>query len=244
MIEGASITVRLGGVVVVDDVTVRLEGGRILGVIGPPAAGKTVLTKALSGLVPLEAGEVRVGGRAIDFSNPAAMSVWQRRIGMAFQNDALFDALCVFDNVAFPLRRRRIDEDEIEVRVMQRLRDVQLEAARDELPANISGGMRKRVGIARATVTDPEIGIFDSPIAGLDPLTGAQILSLIVDLTHTLNMATLIISEDLAVLMPVCDRVVMLNDGRAVYDGDADGMLLSDRPEVVQFATGRDEGPL
>ena len=244
MIEGAGLKVRLAGEVVVDDVTVQLTPGRILGIIGPPAAGKTVLTKALAGLVPLEAGEVRAAGATIDFSAPAAVSAWQRRIGMAFQNDALFDALCVFDNVAFPLRRRSVEESTVETRVLQRLRDVQLEGARDELPSEISGGMRKRVGIARATVIDPEIGIFDSPVAGLDPLTGAHILSLIVELTQSLRMATLIVSNDLAVLMPICHRVVMLNAGRAVYDGEPDGLLRSERPEVVQFATGSDEGPL
>lgn len=152
--------------------------------------------------------------------------------------------MTVFENVAFPLRRRRVPPAEIETRAMQRLRDVDLVEAAAMLPADISGGMRKRVGIARATVIDPELGMFDDPVAGLDPATGGLILELIVRLTESLNMASIVISNDLAVLLPICRRVMMLNEGRVVYVGQPDGLVTSPLPVVVQFATGGDVGPL
>jgi len=229
---------------VLDDVAFRAERGEIVGLIGPPASGKTVLLKVLAGLIEPAAGRLAVDGEEIPATDDAGRAAWQRRIGMAFQNDALFDAMTVFENVAFPLRRRRVPADEIEARARRRLRDVELEEAGDKLPSEISGGMRKRAGIARATVIDPELGLFDDPIAGLDPVTGGNILDFIVRLTASLNMASVVISNDLAVLLPICARVVMLNEGRVVYDGEPDGLVTSPRPEVVQFALGRDAGPL
>ena len=169
---------------------------------------------------------------------------WQRDVGMAFQNDALFDSMSVFDNVAFPLRRRGVVESEIETRVMARLQDVGLAAAAQKYPGDISGGMRKRVGIARATIAQPRIGLFDEPTAGLDPLTSEQTLDLIVEQSKNLDAPTIIVSNDLAVLFPICERVVMLHDGRVVFDGTVDEISNSELPVVKQFLSGSDSGPL
>lgn len=229
---------------VLHGVDLEIERGEIVGLIGPPEAGKTVLLKTLAGLVAPAAGRITWDGERVDDTTHRRRADWQQRIGMAFQNDALFDAMSVFDNVAFPLRRRRLAEEEVTQRVMARLDEVELADARDKYPAEISGGMRKRAGIARATVIMPQLGLFDDPIAGLDPVTGANILSFIVRLTDSLNMASLVISNDLAVLLPICRRVIMMVAGEVVYLGDADGLVASPRPEVVQFATGGAEGPL
>lgn len=244
MISATGIRVTLGGAQVLRDVSLALEPGVIVGLVGPPEAGKTVLLKALAGLVPLDAGVIELGGVRVDDAPGEARHQWRQRIGMSFQNDALFDALTVYENVAFPLRRRRLPEDEIDLRVTARLREVGLAAAAELLPADISGGMRKRVGIARATVIAPQIGLFDDPIAGLDPVTSGRILDSIVELTATLSMSTVIVSNDLPVLFPVCSRVIMLHRGEVVYCGTPDGMVTAPRPEVVQFATGSDAGPL
>ena len=244
MINARGLAVTLGGAAVLRGVDLSVERGHILGLIGPPEAGKTILLKAVAGLIPIEAGAVEMDGEPVVTAAGVAPVRWQQRIGMSFQNDALFDALTVYENVAFPLRRRRLPEDEVDARVRQRLGDVGLAEAAPLAPADISGGMRKRVGIARATVIAPEIGFFDDPIAGLDPVTGARILDLIVGLTATLAMATVIVSNDLAVLFPVCDRVVMLHRGEVVYAGPPDAIVSSERPEVVPFATGSDAGPL
>jgi phospholipid/cholesterol/gamma-HCH transport system ATP-binding protein len=229
VIKARRLVVELDGRRVLDGVDVSLGRGEILGLIGPPESGKSVLLKTLAGLIAPASGAVELASADV---------------GMSFQNDALFDAMTVFENVAFPLRRRRVAADEIARRAGARLDDVGLADSAHELPSEISGGMRKRAGIARATVIEPRIGFFDDPIAGLDPLTGARILDLIVALRDRLQMATIIVSNDLPVLLPVCSRVVMLHAGRVVYDGAPDGLTSSPRPEVVQFATGSDSGPL
>jgi len=244
VIELSGLHVRIAGRAVLRDVSLSLTGAEIVGLIGPPESGKSVLLKAMAGLVSVAAGEVRADGALVPFDDEAALLNWRRRIGMAFQNDALFDSLSVFDNVAFPLRRRSVAEEEVGRRVRQRLDDVGLLDAEDKLPGEISGGMRKRVGIARAAVIDPEVGLFDDPISGLDPVSSSRILDLIVGLTESLGSATMVVSNDLPVLLPIVHRVVMLNAGEVVYDGPVDGLARSPRAEVVQFATGADEGPL
>lgn len=244
MIEACALGVTRAGIDVLDDINLNLGRGEIVGLIGPPEAGKTTLLKALAGLVPLTTGRVTVDGVPLDFGQPTQVATWQQRIGFAFQNNALFDALSVFDNVAFPLRRRQVPEAEIAPQVGARLDDVGLGHAAQSFPGALSGGMQKRVGIARATIIEPVLGLFDDPIAGLDPLTGFKILELLRRLTRALNMATVIVSNDLSVLLPMCQRIVMLCAGRVVYDGAPAGLVRSARPEVVQFATGSDEGPL
>ncbi len=242
MIEARGLCLRSEGRVVLDDVSLALSPREVVGVIGPPEAGKTVLVKVLAGLVRPTAGELSFRGEPVPLAGD--LRAYRRRIGMSFQNDALFDSLSVFENVAFPLRRRRLPEPEIAARVGGRLAEVGLSEARDVLPGALSGGMRKRVGLARATVADPEVGLFDDPVAGLDPLTGGHILDLLVSMTERLGMAALVVTNDLPVLLPICTRVVMLSAGRVVYEGSPEGLYRSSRPEVVQFATGSDEGPL
>ena len=244
MIEVRNVQVVRGGVTILHDITLALRPGEIVGLIGPPEAGKTVLIKTLAGLIPHDAGSIYHDTVALDTHNANALAAWQLQIGFAFQNNALFDVMTVFDNVAFPLRRRAVPESDIAERVATRLADVGLTAAANALPATLSGGMQKRVGIARATIVTPVLGLFDDPIAGLDPLTSMRILQLLQHLTQSLRMATVIISNDLGVLLPICQRLVMLCAGRVVYNGLPADILRSRRPDVVQFATGSDTGPL
>jgi len=242
MIEARDLTLELDGRRVLDRVSLSLRPRELVGLIGPPDAGKTTLLKTLAGLLRPTSGELLYRGDVVDLGGD--LRSLRLRIGMAFQNDALFDSLSVFDNVAFPLRRRRLPESEVHPRVTARLADVGLETAANQLPADISGGMRKRVGIARATVIDPEIALFDDPVAGLDPLTGGRILDLIVAMTTRLGMATLVVTNDLPVLLPISTRVVMMRSGRIVYEGAPSGLATAPDPAVRQFATGSDEGPL
>lgn len=242
MIEARDLTLDLDGRRVLDGVTLSLRPRELVGLIGPPEAGKTVLLKTLAGLLLPTAGELVFRGEPVDLGGD--LRSLRLRIGMAFQNDALFDSLTVFDNVAFPLRRRRLPEPVVRERVTSRLADVGLDAAADKLPADVSGGMRKRVGIARATVIDPEIALFDDPVAGLDPLTGGRILELIVAMTERLGMATVVVTNDLPVLLPICASVVMMRGGRIIYEGTPSGLTTAPDPAVRQFVTGSDEGPL
>jgi len=226
------------------EISLTFKPGERCGLIGPPESGKTVLLKVIAGLIEPAAGQVVAGEMTLSHGDDLRLADWQRNVGMAFQNDALFDSMSVFDNVAFPLRRRNVDESEIETRVMARLEDVGLSDAAQKYPGDISGGMRKRVGIARATIAQPGIGLFDEPTAGLDPLTSEQTLDLIVEQSKRLDAPTIIVSNDLAVLFPVCERVVMLHDGDVVFDGTVDEISVCEIPVVKQFLLGSDTGPL
>ena len=146
-----------------DEINLSFKPGERCALIGPPEAGKSVLLKVIAGLIKPEAGSVHAYGTPLVYSDDLALARWQREVGMSFQNDALFDSMSVFENVAFPLRRRGVVDSEIETRVMKRLIDVGLGDASQKFPGDISGGMRKRVGIARATIAGPRVGLFDEP---------------------------------------------------------------------------------
>lgn len=236
MITAKNVTVLRAARQVLSNVSFKLKRREILGVIGLPESGKTSLLKTVAGLWPIKQGEIWADEERVD--NLKDKYVWQNRIGMAFQNDALFDSLTVYDNVAFPLRRRKVTEAVIETKVLDSLSAVSLVDVKDQLPDELSGGMRKRVGIARATVIEPELGLFDEPIAGLDPVSAGRILELIVGLTQALAMATMVVSNDLPALLPVVDRVLMLSAGRIVFDGLPRQLLVSHVPEVGQFVAG------
>lgn len=247
MMEARALCVERGGRLrprgVLHDVSLQVERGEIVGVIGPAACGKTTLLKAIAGLLDLTSGRVAFDGNTV-VDEAQTADGWQRRLGMTFENDALFDALSVFDNVAFPLRQRGAGEREVQGRVAQALADVGLADLGGLAPAQLSGGMRKRAGVARATVFRPDVGLFDEPIAGLDPATSAAILRLIVTMTRELRMHTLVVAHDLGALLPVCDRILMLCAGATLYDGPPEGLRASSDARVVQFATGSPEGPL
>jgi phospholipid/cholesterol/gamma-HCH transport system ATP-binding protein len=245
VIDARNLNVTAFGRIVFANLNLQVGQGEVVGIIGPPESGKSTLLKTLALLQPLCAGTLQLQEVEVTpATGPAQISALQRRIGLSFQNNALFDAWSVFDNVAFPLRHRGMSEAQLRPQVTARLHDVELWEARDLLPKALSGGMQKRLGVARATIAEPRLGLFDEPIAGLDPQTAGKILALLVRLTHSLGMASLIVSNDLAALLPFCPRVIMLVEGVIVFDGEPQHLIESRRPEVVQFATGGHEGPL
>ena len=239
-LQARGLCVSRAGRAVLQDIHLTLRAGEIVGVVGPPDAGKSTLLKTLGGLVAPSAGAVWVDGAQRDLCCDA----WRARVGFAFQNDALFDGLSVFENVAFALRRRGWDSARITARVDARLGDVDLATAAQRLPAALSGGMRKRVGIARATAIDAAVALFDDPIAGLDPQTGRRILGMLSQLTRGRGLATCIVANDLPQLLPHCDRVVMLHEGRLIFEGLSDDARRSRTAAVRQFFTGSLDGPL
>jgi phospholipid/cholesterol/gamma-HCH transport system ATP-binding protein len=241
-LENASVV--LDGRSVLDDVSFTLNAGDMLLVIGPPEGGKTVLVRALAGLVPMRRGRLVVDGQEIDLRDPDARAAWQRQVGVAFQNDALFDASTAFENVAFPLQERGASLDEQRRKVKRRLDEVGLWAARDKLPGELSGGMRKRCGIARAVVTEPKLGLFDDPTAGLDPLSSARVLDLLVNMRRELDLHTVVVSNELHVALPITTQVLMLHRGKQLYAGTPAALMQCDEPHVHQFVRGDDAGPL
>ncbi|MCA9670816.1 MAG: ATP-binding cassette domain-containing protein [Myxococcales bacterium] len=226
------------------DVDLDIESGAIWGLIGPGAGGKSVLLKIAAGLMRPDAGRVEIAGRDITGDDETALAQTRERIGMLFQNNALFDFMTVLDNVAFPLRRRGVADDEAEARAEKRLRAVGLAGSEHKMPSELSGGMQKRVGLARASVADPEVVIYDEPTAGLDPVTTSKIYDLLREDHEASKPTTIVVSSDVDALLSFAPRVALLEGGVLRYDGDAAAIAESDDAVVRQFVTGSLEGPL
>src|SRR5262245_29425251 len=188
----------------------------MVGLIGPPSSGKSALLKTVAGLIRPARGEVFAFDRDLAGADEAELRRLRKRFGMVFQNNALFDSLTIFDNVAFPLRRadEPVGEEEIAARVTARLADVGLAGTAELFPHALSGGMQKRAGIARATIHAPKLRLYDDPTAGLDPVTAARILALIADLhRRDPDGVTVVVSNEMDSLLAAVPRVVMLHRG-------------------------------
>ena len=220
------------------------RGGR-LGVIGPAASGKTVLCKLVCGLEQPDRGSVEVLGESLAGKREAELGAVRRRIGMLFQSPALFDFLSVADNVAFPLEQRGgLAREAIAARVAERLRAVGLAGSETKLTAELSGGMKKRVGIARATVADAELVIYDEPTAGLDPVTTRKIYDLMAADHARTGASVLAVSSDVTALAGFVDEIAFLYRGHLLYRGPARTIADAPDPIVRQFVRGELEGPL
>lgn len=226
-------------------VDLEIPRGARWGLIGPAAAGKTVLLKLVCGLFLPDQGEVIVDGVNVGTAGPKELGALRQRIGYLFQNYALFDFMEVADNVAFPLvRRGGVPREQIDQRVRERLRAVGLAGSEHKLPSQLSGGMKKRVGIARATVAEVDLVIYDEPTAGLDPVTTSKVYDLL-RADHAQHGNTVIaVSSDVSALLGFVDRVGMLYQGKLVYDGPSKGIEDAADPVVRQFVRGELEGPL
>jgi phospholipid/cholesterol/gamma-HCH transport system ATP-binding protein len=245
MIRLAGVHKSFGRDKLLDGVDLHVPRGIKWGLIGPGASGKTVLLKLIAGLLSPGAGTITVDGKDLTTMDEDGLGELRQRIGMLFQNYALFDFMNVAENVAFPLvRRGGVAAPEIADRVAKRLRAVGLAHAGEKRPSELSGGMKKRVGIARATIARPDIVIYDEPTAGLDPVTTSKIYDLL-RADHAETGATVIaVSSDVAALRGFVDRIAMLYRGRLLYDGPADAIEDAPDPVVRQFVRGLTEGPL
>jgi len=209
-----------GGRVVLDGVSLTLRPGELVGLIGPGGHGKSVLLKTLPLLVRPDAGRVLFRGEDALRFGARRLGAMRREFGYLFQNYALFDSMSVFDNVAFPLRRAGVPEAEVAARVPRCLQRVGLSAAARLYPDELSGGMKKRVGLARAVVAQPPVALYDDPSAGLDPVTSSKIFRLVAELHAARPEAvTVVVSHDIDRMRAVCQRYVMLQGGRVVFDG-------------------------
>ncbi|MDI1444744.1 ATP-binding cassette domain-containing protein [Polyangium sp. 6x1] len=239
------ITKRFGARTVLRGVNLSIPRGCLYGLIGPGASGKSVLLKLITGLYRPDAGRILVEGQDVHGMSELELQKFRLRFGMLFQNNALFDYMTVGENIAFPLRRLfNLAEDEIAERVSERLRVVSLPGFEERLPAGLSGGQKKRVGVARATITKAEIVLYDEPAAGLDPVTSQRIFELLRDEQRAAGATVVMVSSDLDRLLTVTDRVGMLYRGRLVFDGTTEEAKTSEDPYVRQFVHGLTEGPL
>ena len=226
---------------VLEDVSFSAYRGETLVVVGESGTGKSTILKLLLRLLTPDAGGVYIQGQDISqLSFEEALRVRQH-MGMVFQSSALFDSLTVFENVAYPLREHtKLDEDEIEQRVRQKLEYVDLDPDRvmELMPAELSGGMKKRVGIARGLAADPEIMLYDEPTSGLDPLTTATITHLIMKLQRDLGVTSVIVTHDIRSAFRMASTVVLLSERHVVFSGTPEEMTGSEDPYIQRFLGG------
>ncbi len=232
-------------------ITASVAAGEILCVCGLSGSGKSTLLKLISGLARATSGEVLIDGTEITKLSERELDKIRAKMGIVFQYAALFDSMTVFDNIAFGLLRgpRRAENKKIKPFTLNRtvaelLRDVGLPGIERRMPAELSGGMRRRVGLARALATRPEIILYDEPTSGLDPVTAAAIDDLIVE-TGTRNRVTsLVVSHDMNSILKIADRVLMIYDGQRHFWGSPDEFKNSPDPVVQQFVSGSTDGPI
>jgi phospholipid/cholesterol/gamma-HCH transport system ATP-binding protein len=230
---------------VLRDLSLDVEQGESLVIVGGSGTGKSVTLKHIIGLVKPDKGHVFVQGEDITEMGDVDLNRFRRHFGMSFQEGALFDSMSVFENIAFPLRRHtKMTEVEIRARVEECLEDVHLHNVEKKRPSELSGGMRRRVGFARAISLKPDILLFDEPTTGLDPVISDIVADLIVEMDLKLGTTTVTITHDMKVAFKIADRVAMLHDGHIVAQGTPDEFQDSANPIVRQFVEGRAEGPL
>jgi phospholipid/cholesterol/gamma-HCH transport system ATP-binding protein len=234
-----------GGMPVLRGVHLDVPKGCLYGLIGPGAAGKSVLLKMLTGLLRPDGGRVIIDDKDVHQLSDLELQTFRLKFGMLFQNNALFDYLTVGENIAFPLRRLfNLPEEEVQARIVERLKVVSLPGFADRLPAGLSGGQKKRVGVARATVSQAEIVLYDEPAAGLDPVTSQRIFEMLRAEQRAAGATVIMVSSDLDRLLTVTDRVGMLYKGRLIFDGTTAEAQSSTDPYVRQFVHGLTDGPL
>lgn len=246
MISISKLKKSFGSQVVLDGVSFEIPQGKTTAIVGPSGTGKSVLIKIVTGLLQADAGDVLVG----DQSMTEAKTVKERlnicsRMGVLFQAAALFDSLTLIENIAFPLTYRSAQSREVIFsKSAKLLAQVGLRGYENSLPGEVSIGMRKRVGIARALVSDPEFLFFDEPNTGLDPEVGQEIYELIAGLQKINNFTGIVISHEIPEVFQICHKIIMLYQGKVQYDGDIDGFTSSTNPVVEQFFHGKTKGPI
>lgn len=234
-----------GALKVLQGVDLDIAGGESLVIIGSSGSGKSVLIKHMIGLLAPDRGTVEVDGMSVPDLDRDDLARLRTRMGMLFQYAALFDSMSVADNVGFPLRQHTDwNEGRVAERIEEVLGWVGLEGVGDKAPAELSGGMKKRVGLARAIALGPEIIFYDEPTTGLDPILADQINDLILDLADRLNVTSVTITHDMVSAYKVADRIAMLYNGRIEQVGTPEQIRESDNGVVQQFINGRAEGPI
>ena len=216
--------------------SMELEKGRTLAIMGPSGVGKSVTLKHAIGILTPDAGSVEVFGQEISQTTSKELAEMRKRMGYVFQEGALINWLSVGDNVALPLRENTdLEEDEIRERVQRRLELVHIPDAWELMPSEISGGMKKRVGIARALITDPELILYDEPNAGLDPEIARSINALIRELQESLGVSSLVVEHRIDCIRTVADEVLFLDGGQAVVQAEPEEFFNSSHPRLARF---------
>ena len=239
LIELRNVSKRFGKLIVLDGVTLSIDAGRSIVVIGPSGTGKSVLLKHIVGLLKPDEGEVWFDGQRVDELDETSLMKIRLRFGFLFQMGALFDSQTVTENVGFPLvEHTQKNADEIATIVREKLAMVGLPDLGGKLPGQLSGGQRKRVALARAIALDPQVMLYDEPTTGLDPVRADIINELIVRLNERLRVTSITVTHDMASAFKIADRVVMLQQGKIIFDGSPQQLQNAEEPIVNRFVRG------
>lgn len=245
MISLRNIHKSFGAQKVLDGLDLDIPDGKITAIIGPSGEGKSVLLKHLIGLLQPDSGTVEVDGESIIDLRRSDLNRIREKFGMLFQNVALFDSMTVFENVAFPLEEKTtLSKDVIRQKVLAALEDVGLKNIEHKFPDELSGGMKKRVGLARAVVLNPKIILFDEPTTGLDPIIKRAIHQLIKDTHAKFGFTAVVVSHEIPEIFDVAQNVAMLFRGKILQHGTPDDIINSDHPAIRQFISGSLDGPI
>lgn len=245
MIEMADVHKSFGRQKVHAGVDLNVIKGAITVIIGPSGTGKSVLLKEMMGLILPDSGKITVDGVNIGTASKKRLLELRKKFGILFQSAALFDSMTVSENVAFPLREHtKLPDDEIKLIVADRLRMVGLSDANDKYPSELSGGMKKRVGLARALALEPEIMLYDEPTAGLDPIMTDVVDDLICDTQKKLGITSVVITHDIKSVKKISDYIGMIYNGKIVRYGTLTDFETTDDPYVRQIFSGSKDGPI
>lgn len=244
-VEIRGLVFRRGERAIFDGVDIDIARGRITAIMGPSGTGKTTLLKLIGGQLQPDAGTIRVEGKALSSLSRSGLYDVRSRMGMLFQSGALFTDLSVYENVAFPLRAHTdLPESMIRDLVLMKLNAVGLRGARDLMPQELSGGMARRVALARAIALDPDLVMYDEPFAGQDPIAMGVLVKLIKSLNESVGVTSVIVSHDVPETASIADYMYIVSNGRVVGHGTPDEVMNSPSAEVRQFMRGEPDGPV
>ena len=244
-IKSDSVVKKFGDRVVLNGISLEIYSGETFVIMGGSGCGKSTLLRHLIGSLKPDSGKVYLLGKDLSVLNEDEMDKVKKKIGMSFQSAALFDSMTVGENVSLSLREHtKLDKNVIDIVVKMKLELVGLRGFEDLMPSQLSGGMRKRVGLARAIAMDPEIVFYDEPTAGLDPIVAGVIDKLILDLSKKLAITSVVVTHDMKSVFSIADRVAMLYEGKVLEVGTPDEIKKSKNQMVQQFISGSPDGPI
>lgn len=236
LIRIENLTKRFGDLIVLDDISMHVDYGENFVVFGQSGTGKSVLLKCIIGLMKPEAGIIFIKDKNVIELKKKELNKIRKNIGFLFQGAALYDSMTVRENLEFPLKKNfDFTQKEIDEKVITALKHVSLEEAIDKMPSELSGGMKKRIGLARSIITEPELMLYDEPTTGLDPITSKEISELILNLQKSLNMTSIVVTHDLICANIIADRAIFLRDSKISYEGTIEELVKSEDKFLRNF---------
>jgi phospholipid/cholesterol/gamma-HCH transport system ATP-binding protein len=245
LIEIENLTFKRGERVIYNDISLSIPVGKVTGIMGPSGIGKTTLLRLIGGQIKPDGGKILFSGKDIPSLSRSDLYETRKRMSMLFQSGALFTDMSVFDNIAFPIREHsKLPENIIEKIVLMKLEAVGLRGARDLQPTELSGGMARRVALARAIALDPELILYDEPFAGQDPISMGVIVRLIRSLSDALGVTSVVVSHDVPEVMSIADYIYIIAEQKIIGHGTPDQIKQDESPLVKQFVDGEADGPV